>query len=190
MPKFFFTSKDEPCPEEVQILIKVAPIIEPELVTVVRFGYEAGIPPGITRFLEREHFEGDTVLLNHPNSKWPRRRKLPKTLMHYICELPRSGPFICPRLRKLRNPGNLYKRLWKCVKSDISARSLVTKWEREHEKELKMEEIYAYLEHLGSDFLTKAQIIAIRLTMEMWERLPPTRRSHRKRTRPEINADF
>jgi hypothetical protein len=188
--QFFYNPAEEPSPEEVETLIKVAPTIEPELVTVVRMADEAGIPAGITRFLKWEHFEGDIMLLVHSRSKFPRRRRLPKSLVHYLNGLQRSGPCICPRLSEHGRISNLYKSLWKTIKNNISARSLVLKWEREHSNELKMEEIDAILEHLAADFLTKAQQIAIQLTMEVLLRRPPTRRSHRLRDRQEILADF
>lgn len=189
MRKFFYSPSEEPSPQEVETLLEAAKTLEPDLVTIVRLGDEAGIIPRISRFLRWEDYDGHSMLLKLRNGKFTRRRRLSKSIIKYLNELPRSGPFICHRLHAHGNIGNLYKRLWKTVASNVSAHSLSSKWEREHPKELKMEEMHGYLEQLGLEFLTKAQLIAMRLTMEALQRLPPTRRSNRRRFRSEMQDD-
>lgn len=188
--KLFISAKEEPSAQEVQNLIRFAAKLEPELITIVRMADEAGIYPGITRFMKWEFLDGDYILLKHHNSEFPRRRRLPKALLKYLNGLKRNGPYICPRLSVHKNIGNLYKSLWRTIPCKVSAQSLVWRWDREHEKERNMEEVHAHLERLASEFLTQAQFIGIQMSMQIMQRLPPTKQCHRRRNREEILADF
>src|SRR5512143_1168505 len=96
-----YTMTYEPTPENIGLLIKGAQEVLPEMETVIRIAYEAGIKTSIARHLGPRDLVGHEICFKHPLSIGPTRRLLPESLLHYLLKLPQDRERFCPLLHEM-----------------------------------------------------------------------------------------
>jgi hypothetical protein len=188
-----YTMTYEPTPENICLLIEGAQQVRPEMETVIRIAYEAGIKTSIARHLGPRDLVGDQIWFKHPLSLGPTRRLLPGSLLHYLLKLPQERERFCPLLHEMDTCefANAWRDLCQYVGIKLPMLSLVWPYEdQDHQKAaIKWERTMSYLEQLATEWLKPLELEELHSNAKLWISMGSKTGNRRRRlTRTQILA--
>lgn len=188
-----YTITYEPTPENIGLLIEGAQEVLPEMETVIRIAYEAGIKTSIARHLGPGDLGGDEILFKHPLSIGPTRRLLPGSVLDYLLKLPQDRERFCPLLHEMNTCefANAWRDLCKHVGIKLPMLSLVWPYEdnQKQKAKIKWERTMSYLEQLAIEWLKPVELAELRANAKLWTSMGSKTGNRRRRlTRAQILA--
>jgi hypothetical protein len=186
-----YTVNHDPTSENIGSLIEAAREIQPEVETVIRLAFEAGIKTSIARHLGPEDLVGEQIAFQHPLSLGPTWRVLPESLLGYLQKLPQDREWFCPTLHAMTTCD--FANTWRDVCQHAGIRipmlSLVWLYEDTHKSTIKWERAMSYLEKLAADWLTAVEVENLRAQAKAWTFMGSKTGNRRRRlTRAQILA--
>lgn len=167
-----YTMTYEPTPENIGLLIEGAREVLPEMATVVRLAYEAGIKTSIARHLGPRDLVGHEIRFKHPLSIGPTRRLLPESLLHYLLKLPQDRERFCPLLHEMDTCqfANAWRDLCKHIGIKLPMLSLVWPYEDDKTRKatIKWERTMSYLEQLATEWLKPVELEGLHSNAKLW----------------------
>jgi hypothetical protein len=188
-----YTMTYEPTPENIGLLIEGAQEVLPEMETVIRIAYEAGIKTSIARHLGPRDLAGVEILFRHPLSIGPTRRLLPESVLHYLLKLPQDRERFCPLLHEMDTCefANAWRDLCKHVGIKLPLLSLVWPYEDNQKQKatIKWERTMSYLEQLATEWLKPVELEELHSNAKLWTSMGSKTGNRRRRlTRAQILA--